>query len=222
MQNVEAGVRWKNDRFSFTANHFLMLYQNQLVITGQVNDVGAYNRTNVDNSYRAGIEVDGSYQLSSRWSLAANLAWSKNKIIDFVEFVDDFDAGGQQEIAHGTTDIALSPEWVGGATLTYQPSRDFEIALVNKYVSDQFLDNTSNQTRKLDAFFVQNLRFNYLLRTKHIQGTRLTFMLNNILDLKYEPNGYTFGYIAGGERVQENFFYPMAGRNFMLGISFDL
>ena len=221
MQNVEAGIRWRNERFSFTANHFLMLYKNQLVITGQVNDVGAYNRTNVDDSYRAGIELDGSFQLNSKWTLAANLAWSKNRIIDFVEFVDDYDAGGQQEIAHGNTNIALSPEWIGGATLAYQPSRDLEIALVNKYVGDQFLDNTSNQNRKLDAFFVQNLRFNYLIRSRHIKSTRFTFMLNNIFDIEYEPNGYTFGYIAGGERVQENFYYPMAGRNFMIGLSFD-
>ena len=221
MQNIELGYRKTGSNYSFTLNHFLMLYKDQLVLTGQVNDVGAYTRVNVENSFRAGIEFDGVYRLSSRWQVAGNLAWSRNRIMDFVEFVDDFDMGGQQRIEHGNTDIAFSPDWVGGATLAYNPKPEVELAFVNKYVSRQFLDNTSNVNRSLDAFMVQDFRASYLFRMNQIKGLRLNFMLNNLFDVAYEPNGYTFGYIAGGERIQENFFYPMAGRNFMLGIGID-
>jgi iron complex outermembrane receptor protein len=221
MQNVEMGYRKSGRNFQLTLNHFLMLYRDQLVLTGQVNDVGAYTRANVENSFRAGIELDGSVRLSQKWQLAANLAWSRNRIRDFVEFVDDFDAGGQQRIEHGDTDIAFSPNWVGGATLAYQPNPDTELAFVNKYVGRQYLDNTSNISRSLDDFFVQDFRASYRLRMKDIKGLRFNLMVNNLFDVAYEPNGYTFGYIFGGERIQENFYYPMAGRNFLLGLGLD-
>jgi iron complex outermembrane receptor protein len=221
MQNIEAGYRRTGRNYSFTLNQFLMLYRDQLVLTGEVNDVGAFTRLNVDNSFRAGIEFEGSLALSSKWNVAANLAWSRNRIIDFVEFVDDLDNGGQRRIEHGNTDIAFSPDWVGGATLAYRPNQQMELALLSKYVGRQYLDNTSSLERSLDAFFVQDIRVNYNLRMKYLKGARLSFMLNNIWDLEYEPNGYTFGYFAGGERISENFFYPMAGRNFMIGIGFD-
>jgi iron complex outermembrane receptor protein len=221
LQNVELGYRKTGSTYQFTLNHYLMLYRDQLVLTGQVNDVGAYTRENVEKSFRAGIEFDGNVRLSPNWQFAANLAWSRNRIRDFVEFVDDFDAGGQQRIEHGNTDIAFSPNWVGGATLAYQPNPDTELALVGKYVGRQYLDNTSNMTRNLDDFFVQDIRASYRLRLKDIQGLRFNLMLNNVFDVAYTPNGYTFGYIFGGERIQENFYYPMAGRNFMLGLGLD-
>jgi iron complex outermembrane recepter protein len=221
MQNIEVGIRKVSDRYQLNFNHYLMLYKDQLILTGRVNDVGAYTRTNVDRSYRLGFEADGAYILSPKFSLAANLTWSQNKIIDFVEYIDDYDVGGQTQNALGKTDIAFSPDWVGGASLIWKPASDFELTWLSKYVGEQFMDNASSPDRKLNAFFVQDLRFNYLLRTPSVQHVRLSLMLNNLWDIKYEPNGYTFGYIVGGERIVENFYYPMAGRNFMLGIAFD-
>ena len=46
-----------------------------------------------------------------------------------------------------------------------------------------------------------------------------TLQVNNIFNKRYEPNGYTFSYIYGGSMTTENFFYPMAGTNVMVGLS---
>ena len=86
-------------------------------------------------------------------------------------------------------------------------------------MSDQYLDNTSNKTRKLDAFFVNDIRINYTIKTKHIREIGFTFALNNLFSERYESNGYTYGYIYGGMHTVENFYYPQAGLNFMGGLS---
>lgn len=226
LNNIEAGVRAKTGNFSYNANFYYMDYRDQLILTGQINNVGAYIRENVASSYRAGIELDGAYRLSSAWTLGGNIAFSQNKIKEFTEYIDDYSVEEfqQEAITYTDTDIAFSPNVVGSAIIEYKPTRNLAINWLSKYVGQQFLDNTGNDGRALDAFFTNDLRISYTATPRFFKGLELNLLINNIFNEMYEPNGYTFSYFVPGETsgrelVTENFFYPQAGTNFLLGLS---
>lgn len=226
LQNIEIGIKANASKYSYNVNLYYMNYHNQLVLTGQLNDVGAYVRDNVANSYRAGIEIDGAYKISPKFTLGGNLAISRNKIADFTEYIDDYAATEffQEEITYTDTDIAFSPNAIASAILDYKPFKNFEISLLNKYVGSQFMDNTMNDNRMLDAFWTTDLRLNYALRPRFVKNMEFTLMVYNIFNKLYEPNGYTFSYFlpgqggVGRELTTENFYYPMAGTNFLAGV----
>ena len=220
--NLEAGYRYKGYDLMLNANLYYMHYTDQLVLTGQINDVGDYTRRNVDLSYRSGIELEAGYRLSDQLSLTANTTLSSNKIKEFNEFVDNYDVGGQDTIAHTNTDLAFSPNIVASAGLQYQPAEDLTINFLGKHVGDQFLDNTSTESRKLNAYTTFNLQMEYTLENKLFQEVKFGLLFNNLFDDLYENNGYTWGYIYGGERTVENFYYPQAGRNLMLRVLIKL
>ncbi|MCC5920277.1 MAG: TonB-dependent receptor [Cyclobacteriaceae bacterium] len=220
LNNIEAGWRYQQSRWSLNVNYYLMSYTDQLVLTGQINDVGAFTRTNVDDSYRTGIEIDAGIKLTNKISWNANITLSRNKIRSFTEFVDNFDTGMQEERVFKNTDLAMSPNVISGSILAYRPYPKAEIALLSKYVGRQFLDNTQNENRSLDAYFINDIRLSYSLEPKWLRGIDISLLVNNVFDQKFESNGYTFGYIAGGSEVRENFFFPQAGVNVMSSIAF--
>ncbi|WP_083505240.1 TonB-dependent receptor domain-containing protein [Pedobacter ginsenosidimutans] len=219
LNDVELGYRFKNDKFNLGANAYGMFYKNQLVVTGQINDVGANYRQNVDRSYRLGIEVDGSYIISQQFVLNANAALSRNKIKDFSEYYEDYDNGGFVVNNYKLTDISYSPNAVLFGELVYKPVSGFAVALQSKYVSKQYLDNTQNNGRTINGYWVSNARLGYDFKFAGVKNVNLGLLVNNIFDKKYESNGYTYGYQAGGSRVTENFFYPQAGTNFLLSLN---
>jgi len=216
----EAGAEYVKLKWNVAANIYYMSYKDQLVLTGKINDVGAYTRTNIPQSYRAGIELQGAVKLSKKINASANIAFSKNKVKNFSEYIDDYDNGGQLINNYKEPDIAFSPSVVSGGSLNILPLENWEISLPFKAVSKQYLDNTSNESRMLNGFYVQDFRTIYTLKGKKSFETNFIFQLNNILDKKYEPNGYTYSYIYGGELTTENFYFPMAGRNFMMTVNF--
>ena len=218
LNNVEAGYRFKSKFVTGGVNLYNMFYKNQLVLTGKINDVGSYVRSNVDKSYRNGLELDVAIQILPALSWMITAAASQNKIRNFTEFIDDYDNGGQVQNSYTKTDIAFSPNFVGSSTISFKPSRNTEIALLSKYVSDQFLDNTSNQNRKLDAFFVNDVRLHYDLNLRGIKNISLGLQVNNVFNELYSSNGYTFSYIAGGLTTQ-NYYYPQAETNFMASLN---
>ena len=225
LNNIEAGVRAKTGRFTYNANFYYMDYKDQLILTGQINDVGAYIRENVANSYRAGIELDGAFQASEKWTLGGNIAFSQNKIAEFTEYIDDYSVPDfvQEAITYENTDIAFSPNTVASAIIEYKPVQNLSINWLSKYVGQQFLDNTSNDARSLDAFFTNDLRISYKMQPRFFKSLELNLLVNNIFNEMYEPNGYTFSYFVPGETsgrelVTENFYYPQAGTNFLFGL----
>ncbi|MFT3822344.1 MAG: TonB-dependent receptor [Chitinophagaceae bacterium] len=222
LHDFEAGIEKKNNLYSWGATLYYMLYKDQLVLTGKVNDVGAYTRTNVPDSYRMGIELQGSIRPAKWLQAAGNIAFSNNRVKNFTEYYDDYDNGGQKSIAHGNTDIAFSPAVTGAATISIFPLPNFTIALPAKYVSRQYLDNTSDKTRSLDPFYVQDARVSYTLRKVVFKETTFIFQVNNVFNKKYEPNGYTYSYQYGGSLVTENYYFPMAGTNVMAAINIKL
>lgn len=221
LRDLEIGVEKRAYKFSYGANFYYMKYKDQLVLTGKINDVGAYTRTNIKDSYRAGVELQGSAVIKSWINVAANLALSQNKINDFTEYIDDYDNGGQLSKEYNKPDIAFSPGVVGGATINLQPFPNAEISLLGKYVGRQYLDNTSQESRSLDPYFVQDARVSYSLKLRKIKAIDFILQLNNIFNTQYEANGYTFSYVYGG-LTTENYYFPMAPFNVMAGVNIHL
>ncbi|WP_425636668.1 TonB-dependent receptor [Algoriphagus yeomjeoni] len=225
LNNIEAGVRAQKGKFNYNANFYLMDYQDQLILTGQINDVGAYIRENVANSYRAGIELSGGYQVSKALTLGGNLTLSQNKIKEFTEYVDDYSTAEfqQEEFTYEDTDIAFSPNTIASAIIEYKPIQNLSLNWMSKYVGKQYLDNSANESRSLDSFFTNDIRISYQVQPRFFKSLEVNLMVNNIFNELYEPNGYTFSYFVPGESqkelVTENYYYPMAGTNFMLGLN---
>jgi iron complex outermembrane receptor protein len=199
-----------------------MKYKDQLVLTGKINDVGAYTRTNIPDSYRTGIELQGGIQATTWFKAAANLTLSRNKVRHFTEYIDDYDNGGQKLNSYSSTDIALSPNTTSGATISFFPTKNFEISFLSKYVSKQYLDNTEDEERKLDPFYVQDARVIYTFHKAFLTEANIMLQVNNIFNKRYEPSGYTYNYISSGELVVNNYYFPMAGTNFMIGVNIKL
>jgi iron complex outermembrane receptor protein len=196
-----------------------MKYKDQLVLTGKINDVGAYTRENIPNSYRTGLELEGGYKFNRYLNAAANLALSNNKVSDFTEYIDDYDNGGQKSSFYRKTDIAYSPSVVAAATINFIPVKPLEFSLQSKYVGEQYLDNTSNKDRMLDAFFLQDISARYTFKWKKLKEAIFILKANNIWNRDYEPNGYTYSYFYGGVTSTENYYFPMAGINFMMALN---
>ncbi|MFT6054692.1 MAG: iron complex outermembrane receptor protein [Roseivirga sp.] len=222
LNNLEMGYRLIKTNFALEVNYYLMDYRNQLVLTGELNDVGSGIRTNVPDSYRTGIEIQLAGRLAKGLSFNGNISLSENKIRRFSQVLYDYGADFSEfnEVVSEfeDTNIAFSPSVVAGGQLSYEVSTDFSVTLLSKYVGEQFLDNTSNQDRKIDAFFVNDLRLNHTFHPKFMQELNLSLLVNNIFDIEYESNGYTFGYFGGGNEVRENYLYPQAGTHFLLSL----
>ena len=222
LNDFEAGVEQKNKNGSWSINLYYMSYKNQLVLTGKINDVGAYTRTNIPNSYRVGLELQGNTKINEWISVNSNLALSENKMKNFTEYIDDYDNGGQQVKLYKNTDISFSPSIVGSVSINYMPVKNMEINVIGKYVDRQFLDNTSQRSRSLHDYYVQDLRMSYDFKNKSFRSLQVFAQVNNFFSKKYEPNGYTFSYLYGGSLATENFYFPMAGINFMAGLNIKL
>jgi iron complex outermembrane receptor protein len=226
MFDTELAYRLQYKKFNAQANIFWMYYQDQLVLTGQINDVGGYTRTNVDRSYRAGIEIEMGYQFNEKFRVQSATTLSQNKILNFVEFVDNYlDEApyySQIQIEHGTTDLAFSPRFIQTLGIQYSPVRNLALGLQSKYVSRQFLDNTSNVSRSLDPFTFTNFICNYKVTQAFAKEVEIGVMVNNLFNALYANNGYTFSYRYGGQTTTENFYYPQAGRHFLLKMNIQL
>ncbi|HEV7380427.1 MAG TPA: TonB-dependent receptor [Dyadobacter sp.] len=220
MHNVEAGVRTQKGKWAFAANYYLMNYTNQLVLTGQINDVGNAIRVNVPESYRMGVELEGAVVFNQYLKWNANVTFSRNKIKDFTEYVIDYDTYEYRTISHGQTDISFSPNVIGGSQFTFSPKKNIELALLSKYVSKQYLDNTSDESRKLNAYFTNDIRLTWSVQPSWMKEISFNVLVNNIFNEKYESNGYTYGFFAGGVQTRENFYFPQAGTNFLVGVNF--
>jgi iron complex outermembrane recepter protein len=226
LHNLEAGYRATRGDLRLNVNYYLMNYRNQLVLTGAVNDVGASVRTNVDESYRTGIETDVQWQISQRFAWNANLTLSQNKIKKFSEVIYDygsnFDEFNEIKTEHIDSDISFSPSVVAGSVASFIPFANAEVSFMTKYVGRQFLDNTSIESRSIDGYWVNDLRVSYSWKPSFVKELSFSLLVNNIFNEEYESNGFTYGYMGGGQTFRENFYYPQAGTNFLAMISLKL
>jgi iron complex outermembrane receptor protein len=220
--DLETGLEFKRPKYAINANVYYMNYKDQLVLTGKINDVGAYTRTNVPKSYRAGLELQFKYSFNKYFNSSYSITYSQNKIEAFTEYIDDYDQFKQVAIQHKNTNIALSPSLITNRTFNWKPNDKLSVFWTTKYTSEQFLDNTQNKDRKLDAFFINDLNAQWTVMNKRKFTMLLQVYANNVLDVQYAPNGYTFSYIYDRTLTTSNNFYPMAGRNYWISLKIDI
>jgi len=202
MMDFELGFRHKGKKLSYGLTSFYMKYKDQLVLTGELNDVGSLVRANVDNSFRTGVELDLAYEYSKFFGANATGTWSLNEIEEFTDGND---------IVHDKTKIAYSPSLLLNFTLYTKAFKGFKFAIINKYIGEQFLDNTSNKNKRLDPYFLTDARVSYSLYPKFMQEIEFILKANNLFNTKYSSNGYVY--------YDTPYFYPQAGTNFEGGVN---
>jgi iron complex outermembrane recepter protein len=219
LDDYELGWRFANSKTQININGFYMLYANQLVLTGALDDVGNPLRANSGKSYRAGIEVDASVKLSEKVTIKPNFTISQNKNKDF-NFQRD---GVLQNL--GTTTIAFSPNFIFGNQFLVSPIKNLEIGFMSKFVGEQFMGNIDSKNSKLKSYAVNDFSVSYEIITKRIFKTiSINGLVNNVFNQKYESNGYFYTYdyettpgtFVTGEGAG---YYPQAGINFLIGLS---
>lgn len=219
LKDLEAGYRFGQPGFSINVNGFYMLYKNQLVLTGALDDVGEAIRTNIRDSYRTGVEVSTRVKIAEPLSWYATATLSTNKLKNFKQFLQNYDTGGVDETDYKKTNIAYSPGFTGSSTISYHPIKNAEVAFITKYVSRQYLDNTSTLSRSLDAYLVNDLRLNYTFKIKGIKEIGAGLLVNNIFSKKYQSDGATYPDIEGGTVVNYNYYFPQAPANFLVSLN---
>ena len=230
--NTEVGVRRQGKRFNYGVNLYQMDYVDQLVLTGQLNDVGEYIRANVRSSFRLGLELQGGYQLTDRFTAGGNLTLSRNRIRRFREFLDSYDENfdylGQDEVLQTDVPLAFSPSVTGALDLNYRVITNgphlLEAGLQAKYVGERFVDNSGSAASALDAYQYADLRLAYTLTPagdKTLGALRLTLLVRNLTDAEYFSNGWSYRYNFAGAETTLQGLYPQAGRNFLLGLGLD-
>lgn len=233
LHDFEFGYKLRKENFYVTANLYYMNYKDQLVLTGDLDDVGDPIRQNVAKSYRAGIELQTGYKVSDQFRVDANATFSQNKIkaFDYIIYDTQYDPNTFDTVSYEPvvtqfkdTDISFSPSVIFGSTLTYAPIKNGSVALLSKYVGKQYLDNTSSNDKSIDAYFVNNLNVSYKIQPEWIKEIGLNLLVNNLLDSEYVSNGYTYSYFyrpvgSSDLPITENFYYPQATINFLLGVT---
>lgn len=224
--NIELGKGFNYNIGSFNTNLYLMEYNNQLITTGEVNDVGAYIRENVKKSRRFGVELTNvlntkDFYVNSSLSLSRNLVYNFNETL--YDYGADFSQYNIIENKYVITDLAFSPGVLLNNHFEWKANKFLSFILNSKYVGKQYLDNTSNEKRVLKDFLINDFKIQTNLTNNVLNNLFFKIEINNIFNVKYSSNGYTFGYYGGMDyEVRENYFYPQATRNIMFSISIEI
>ncbi|MFN8116558.1 MAG: TonB-dependent receptor [Bacteroidia bacterium] len=225
LNDLEIGVSHRLKNLNVALNYYDMQYKNQLVLNGQINDVGAYNRVNVESSFRRGVELELNANVTKYFTFNGNITLSQNKVKKFSEFIDNYDIyPGQDTVKHTNTDISFSPNVIAAANFIFKPIKDLEIGFLNKYVGKQYLDNTQNNQRAIHDYFVTDFRVNYTIRTSLINEINLIAIIYNLSNTLYETNGYNYTYTmtdsSGDKKMySSNYLAPAAPTHFMIGLN---
>ena len=221
--DVEFGYQYQGSNWHAGANFYYMGYDNQLVQTGQLSDIGEALTTNVKDSYRMGVELTAGWAPLSWMSLEGNASLSKNKIKDFDEYVDNWD-GDPLKIHYDNSTLSFSPSAIlnGFIDLHYA---GFSATWHTNFVSSQYLDNSESKDRSLPCYSQSDLSINYgskVTKACGIKHVTIGFDINNIFGRCYAPSGFVW-YNAVSEsagytkdhRLSAISYIPMAGTTFM-------
>lgn len=224
LYDVESGYRFQNSIANLGVNFYGMYYKDQLVKTGKLNNVGASIRQNVPESYRMGVELEATLKLSEKFKFLANSTLSRNKITSLDVYFDSgyYTSDAGTKMSYKNVDISYSPNLIGFAELQYKPYKGIELAFNGKYIGTQYLDNTQNEGRKIDAYLVNNARLTYDIPLKWARKIQISALLNNLFSVKYYNNAWTYAYYDASIQRQENSYYPQALVNYMLMLKVKL
>jgi iron complex outermembrane recepter protein len=222
LYDTEIGYRLRTAKSSFAVNFYEMIYRDQLVPTGELSDVGYSIMTNVEKSHRLGLELIADFRLSDfiEWNL--NMTLSRNKIEDFTEHYINYNTsdGSSENLSRniGNVDIAYSPALTGTSDILFTIMHGVELHMVSKYVGNQYFDNTMNNDRMIDPYFVNNIRLDLEPKIKSVKGVELQIQVNNIFNEIYESNAYGGNWYEDGIEQTWAYYFPQAGTNYMVKI----
>ncbi len=226
LYDYEAGYGFRTRNWSTDINYYYMNYHNQLILTGEINDVGAPIMTNARSSYRTGIEFTNVVNLHPRLKWSSNLTVSQNKIRDLDIYVDNWsywddpDNEPFQYVANeGTTTIGFSPSVTGASFLSYQMFDFLWIELQSKYVGKQYIDNSASEKRMLSPYFINDLYIFSQLNNRYNKSIDISVSLQNILNHKYSSNAWVYRYYEGGNEKILDGYFPQAGTHFLASLS---
>jgi len=206
LDDFELGWRLSEEKIKLNINGYYMSYKDQLVLTGELDDVGAPIRENSGDSYRLGLEIDAKIALTNKLVIAPNINISENLNEDFYS-----DVSGSLE-SLGNTNIAYSPKFIAGNMVAFAPVKNVNIALFSKFVGKQYLTNLNNKNAVLNDYFVNDFSFNWDFPMKTVfKEISLNVLCNNIFNRKYVSNGYDY--------YGTNYYFPQAGTNYLAGIT---
>ncbi|MGL5318363.1 MAG: TonB-dependent receptor [Bacteroidales bacterium] len=214
LYDYEAGYEYRTNRFHVGANLYFMDYNNQLILTGKISEIGEALTSNIKDSYRTGIELMGGVRIAKWLNWEGNMTLSQNKIKNFTEFVDDWDTGEQVVNHLGKTTIAFSPDIIANSMFNFG-YKGFSASFNSSFVGRQYLDNTASEDRSIDPYFVNNIRFGYTFKPKFMETITVDFTVNNLFNEQYETNGWVYSYYEGGERKKDDGYFTQAGTNVM-------
>ncbi|MDR1624285.1 MAG: TonB-dependent receptor plug domain-containing protein [Tannerellaceae bacterium] len=214
LYDYEAGYAYRHKSVHAGANLYYMDYRNQLILSGKLSEIGEPLTSNIKDSYRMGLELTGGISLARGLTWNGNVSFSRNRIKDFTEFIDDWDNGGQISRYIGTVDIAYSPDIVANSAMDLCYG-DFSATFHSQYVGRQYVDNTSAKDRSVDPYFVSGLRMGYVFRPAFMKEIALDITLNNLFNEAYETNGWAYSYMEGGVRRKDDGYFTQAGINAM-------
>jgi len=232
--DTEIGYKYQDKWLIFNLNFYYMDYDNQLIKTGEINDVGYFTSKNVKNSFRKGVEIESSYILNNKISVSGNLTISENKLDTFRQYIDNWDTWGQNQVVHENTDLAFSPNLTWAANINYKYNKNTDFLLNTKYVGNQYIDNTSSEKRMLDSYLVSNFQIDYHLKSSIFTKAKISFLVNNLFDIEYVNNAWIYRYISDSSDPREyddyttqgdgNIYdmagyFPQATRNYLLGLT---
>lgn len=218
MMDYELGYMYHPSTWMAALNLFYMDYTDQLIMTGQINNVGAPVMVNVPESYRRGIEMELGFKPANFLSFSATCAVSQHKIKNYSEYVEDWDNGGLVKKDIGKTDISFSPGIIASLSAKVLPLKDFSAELRSRYVGRQYIDNSESDERSLDPYFVSDFIINYKLNPKNTAGLELQCKVVNLFNEEYETFAWAYRYLYGGTEYTMDGYFPQAGRHFLAGI----
>ena len=223
LDDFEFGWRFSTNKSKINTNIYYMNYKDQLVLTGAIDDVGAPIRATSGDSYRLGIEIDANFSILNNLRILPNIAFSSNKNKDFVSSKDG------ELVNLGSTNISFSPSVVAGNRLEYEPIKNLQLALLSKFVGEQYMGNIDSETSKLDAYFINDFNVVYTIKSvPFLNEIVITGLVNNIFNTEYVSNGYFYTYDDTWTdpnlttTIEGAGFYPQATINFLLGVTLKL
>ncbi|WP_413513378.1 TonB-dependent receptor [Myroides odoratus] len=214
LDDFELGWRFNTQNTAINVNAYYMKYKDQLVLTGELNDVGAAVRENIKDSYRFGIEIDANVKIVEKvyWNPNMTISSNKNKNLSYLW------AGEMQYF--GTKSIAFSPDFIASNVLTYVPVEGMSLSLLTKFVGEQYMSNIEATNSKLDSYFVNDLSLNYEFPVKKwFKSIAVSVLANNIFDVKYISNGYYWSDFDGTNAIDGAGYYPQATFNILAGLT---
>ena len=212
--DVEAGWDYRGPRFEVSANLYAMEFRNEIAATGEQSEIGLTLRRNVDRSFRRGLELDAAWQATNAVRLRSIANLSRNRIRDWTQFVDVYDAEGSwtgsRPLSYRDVEPLLTPSVILSQAIDYTPNARVRAGAIGRYVGRAYLDNTNNPELDTPAYFTADATLSYAVTP----WARVTLQVNNIFDHdRIRPSGYSYLYYAGEELTGTAYYYPQATRN---------